>query len=37
MIAVLKEVVVDYGRYGFDNRNTPDRIVQFGFSQLGRC
>ncbi len=27
MIAVLKEALVAYGRYGFDNRNTPDRIV----------
>ena len=31
MIVVLKEALVAYGRNGFDNRNTPDRIVQFGF------
>ena len=31
VISVLKEALVAYGRDGRHNRNTPERIVQFGF------
>lgn len=31
VISVIKEALVAYGRDGEDNRNTPDRIVQFNF------
>jgi hypothetical protein len=28
---LIKEALVAYGRDGRENRNTPDRIVRFGF------
>ena len=31
MISLLKEALITYGRNGWENRNTPDRIVNFGF------
>jgi len=31
VIKLLKEALVAYGRDGRENRNTPDRIVRFGF------
>jgi hypothetical protein len=31
VIGLLKEALVAYGRNGMDNKNTPDRIVRFGF------
>jgi hypothetical protein len=31
VIGLLKEALVAYGRDGRHNRNTPERIVQFGF------
>ena len=34
MIDLLHEALVSYGRDGRENRNTPDRIVRFGFSAI---
>ncbi|MFZ9752424.1 MAG: hypothetical protein ACO3B3_02555 [Cyanobium sp.] len=31
VIGLLKEALVVYGRNGSDNKNTPERIVRFGF------
>jgi hypothetical protein len=31
VIVLLKEALVSFGRNGRENRNTPDRIVRFGF------
>jgi hypothetical protein len=31
IIDLIKEALVAYGRDGRENRNTPDRIVRFGF------
>jgi len=31
VIAVLKEALIAYGRDGWENINTPDRVVTFGF------
>jgi hypothetical protein len=31
VVSVIKEALVVYGRDGEDNKNTPDRIVQFNF------
>ena len=31
LIDLIKEALVAYGRDGRENRNTPDRIVRFGF------
>jgi hypothetical protein len=31
VISVLKEALLAYGRDGWENINTPDRVVTFGF------
>jgi hypothetical protein len=31
VIGLVQEALVAYGRDGRENRNTPDRIVRFGF------
>jgi len=31
VVKVLKEALVIYGRDGRENRNTPDRVISFGF------